>query len=403
MTIHTVSAGETIHSISEQYGVPESRIVADNALGTISKLLVGRALLISRPQCTYVVRGGDTLQSIADRYGVSTLSLLQNNSHIGNGRLLPSQILNVSFEKEYEKPIIVSAYTEAASAAQIESCLPHITYLHIQNAVFLQNGNVSLLENAVPLVSLAKQYHAESILVVECKNDYENRGSRRLAELLASPGATERFIHTLTAVAEKNGFAGLEIQCFCAEPAVQARMNEMVLALDGVCKEKGLLLSLPKLPGAQGFPYDFGSISPLWSYVWDDAGTRSPAAPLNKMKEVLAETPHDFKEKTLLGIPAFAVEYGSNGKRALQVSVLPEIGTVQFDAITQTPQVYCSAKRETRELLCFEDARSYAGKLALVKEFGLGGINVMSLAYDAPILWKVLNQNFTVQKIRKIC
>lgn len=403
MTIHTVSAGETVHSISELYGVPESRIVTDNALGPTSKLLQGRSLLISKPQSTCTVRGGDTLQGIAERHGVSLLSLLQNNPQLCSGRILPSQVLSIAFETEYAEPIVVSAYTGTASIAQIEACLPYITYLHVQNAVFLQNGEVSLLENAAPLVSLATRYHAESILTVDTADPLGDRSSRKLTELLTSPVATERFIGSLTSTAEKNGFRGVEVQFFCAEDGERAQLNELLIALEGVCKEKGLLLSLPTLPeAAEGTPLDLGDLSLLWSYVWDNTAARSPVAPLDRMYDTLSE-PHrkPYLHKTLLGIPTFAIEYGQSGKKILSVDTLPELGTVKFDAVTQTPFLDLPASRDTRgHLLCFEDVRSYAEKLALVAKFGLGGINVMSLSYDAPVFWKLLNQSFSIRKAR---
>lgn len=397
MTIHIVSEGETVHSVSERYGVPESRIITDNAIGPTSKLLVGRALLISNPQSTCTVRGGDTLQGIADRFGVSILSLLQNNPHLCGGRVLPSQVLNLSFEKEYEEPISVSVYTGTASVTQIEARLPYVTYLHVQNATFLHNGEVSLLENAAPLVALATRYHAVPILTVECNNAYGSRSRRELTGLLASPATTERFIRSLTSVAEKNGFLGVEVCFFCTEDAEQARLNEMLASLNGVCKEKGLLLSLPSLPDAKkDAPFDLGDLSPLWSFTWENAATHSPVAPLNKIRTALSDAQRQpYLHKTLLGVPLFGVGYLENGKKTLCANTMPDIGTVEFDRETRTPFIQLPAKRG---LYCFEDVRSYSEKLTLVKEFALGGINVMSLSCDDSVFWELLNQYFHIKK-----
>ena len=67
MKIHSVSLGEGIRTIAEQYGVPESRILFDNGLDAKQKLYPGQTLIIGEPIRTDSVRGGDTPERIAAR------------------------------------------------------------------------------------------------------------------------------------------------------------------------------------------------------------------------------------------------------------------------------------------------------------------------------------------------
>ncbi len=408
MIIHTVTLGETLHSISEKYGVPESRILIENALDPIKKLIVGQTLLIGMPEKICTVRGGDTLQSIAERNHISLLSLLQNNPQIHFDHLTPSQTLNIAYEKEGNRQIAVSAYTATASFSQVEKYLPYITNLHIQNAVYVQNGEISLLENAAPLVSLAKQYHALPILTVECTDERGRWCGRKAVEIFESPKASERFLTSLVSVAMKNGFSGIEIHLFAENSPEQYKLADFLLALHGVCAENGLLLSIPVLP-TTNMPLDLGDMLPVWSYIWDDEAERSPVAPINCIEKTLqSEKMYNGLQKFFLGIPTFGVEYikagSKNTKNTIPVAdalqhVPSQSGVAEFDEATQTPFVLLPAGRGYGErLICYEDARSYSAKLDLVDRYNLSGVNVMSLAYDAPLLWRILNQRFYIKK-----
>lgn len=391
MIIHTVSQGETFHSISEQYGVPESRIVTENALDPVHKLIEGQTLLISKPEKTWTVRGGDTLQSIAEHNGISILTLLQNNPQINYTRLIPSQTLNIAYAKK-EREISVSAYTAAASFSQVEKYLPYITNLHIQNSSYIQNGEVSLLENAAPLVSMAKQFHALPILVVECTDEYGRWSSRKTREIFDSPILTERFLWSTISTAEKNGFSGVEIHLFASDAAERQKRTEALIALQGLCNEKGLSLSLPILPSAfDDADIELGGLLPLWNCFGAD---------LCKIETMLSDSIL-YREKLLPGIPTFGIEYLKSGKTVIRNAEIMQYirqhsGRITFDDNTQAPVAHFSAgpNRQFR----FEDARSYAAKLALVDRYDLGGIYVMSLAYDAPVLWHMLNQKYSIIK-----
>lgn len=70
MYIHTVKDGESLYDIAKKYGVSATKIIENNGIDGADILPVGRKLLILTPTKTYTVRGGDTLHSISDRFGV---------------------------------------------------------------------------------------------------------------------------------------------------------------------------------------------------------------------------------------------------------------------------------------------------------------------------------------------
>ena len=416
MIIHTVAKGDTIYSVSKQYSVPESRIITDNFLDPTKKLTVGQTLIISRPLKVWSVRGGDTISSIADRNNTSVLTLLQNNPQIFSGRLTPSQTLNIEYGKESSENIIVSAYTGNASANIIESKLPYITMLHIQNAAYIHEGKINILKNAEPLISLSKQYRALPILSLECSDERGKLKAECLKTVLDSPAATEKFIQSVLSAMRNFGFAGIEIQICCQDNYDRYKFYDMMLALGGVLKENGFLITVPHIPeignaeAAEVFG-DIADYTPLWSYIWDDEASGSPASPFNKVTDALDEAAAiNLCGKALLGVPTFGVEYapssGGNRKNIVDASeglrILHSLPvTAEFDEASKTPFVRYSDRIRSGEIiktLRYEDARSFSEKLDLIKIYGLAGVNVMSLDYDAPVFWQILNQRFKIAK-----
>lgn len=416
MKIHTVLLGESIRSVAEQYGVPESRILFDNELDAKQKLYPGQTLIIGEPTRTDSVRGGDTPERIAARNDMDVLTLLQNNPHLASEGLTPSQPLNIEYPKESGNPVFVHAYSGIASDAVLRRRLPLVSALSVQNAMLLQNGKVQLLDAAARMAALAREYRAQPMLCIEANDAYGRYDAGAVAQILSAPNLTERFIQSAMEAVKAGGFSGMEFSFSPVPAGDAARYNELLLAVAGLCEERGLHLFapwLPNLPDAASTAQnlmDTACLVPIWSYLYDDGKTASPAASLDRIQSALSDDfAAHYAKKLLLGIPTFGIDYtrAANGyrKRAVETEPLlralvppPEI---QFDEVTGTPRAaYSEDVRHspTAHTLCYEDVRSYAAKLTLTKQLGLCGVSVCSLAYDAPVFWQLLNQTCTVAK-----
>ena len=413
MIIHTVTPSDTIYSVSKQYGIPEARIITDNFLDPTKKLVVGQTLIISRPSKIFAVRGGDTLDSIAKENNISVLSILQNNPQVRTDKLTPSQTLNLSYDRTNARSIIVAAYSGDASLAQIEKYLPYISALIVQNAARIEDGNVSMLQDVSPTVSMAKKYRALPLLSLDCTNERGKWNGDCIAKLLDSPVATENFIQSAVKTAKANGFGGVEVSAAGLDTANGYRFVDMLLALQGVCGEHELICTSPLFP-IDGFDTnevniaDIASLVPLWNYIWDDDMAASPAAPLNKLQEMSNNsTIMQHKEKMLLGIPTFGVDYTEmgSGYRKNIINAADGISLTQkhhiaaeYNESTHTPFVRFEDNTHQRHIVHYEDARSISEKLDLLDALGLGGVNIMSLEYDSPVLWQILNQRYSIRK-----
>lgn len=135
---HVVRKGETLTSISRQYGVSINSIVQSNGLTNPDKILAGQTLALNsqRPitpspniqeigtpiNGQYVVKEGDTISRIAKAHGVSNTSLLAANQNIDPNKILAGQKILISnnepktklqtisepkpIKKEEENPIV---------------------------------------------------------------------------------------------------------------------------------------------------------------------------------------------------------------------------------------------------------------------------------------------------------
>ena len=416
MKIHTVTRGESIRSVAEQYGVPESRILFDNELDTSQKLYPMQTLVIGEPTRTDSVRGGDTPERIAARNDTDVLALLQNNPRLAAAGLVPAQPLNIEYDKGGERPIFVHAYSGTASDAALQKRLPLISALSVQNAALLQSGKLQLLDAAARIAALARKFRAQPILCIEANDAYGRYDAGAVSQILSAPRQTERFIQSAMHAAKAGGFNGMELDFLPTPGGDGARLCELTLALAGLCEESGLHLFLPWLPNLPQAPtvaesqMDTASLVPMQSYLYDNGKAASAAAPLDRMREALSK---DFAvryaKKLLLGIPTFGIDYtrAANGyrKRAVEADThlrsLAPPPEIEFDEAAMAPRATYNENvhhAPTPHTLCFEDARAFAAKLELAKQFGLCGVSVCSLGYDAPLFWQVLNQTCTVAK-----
>lgn len=417
MVIHTVEDGDTVYSISKQYGIPESRLVIDNALSPERKLIPGQTLVVSMPTRTDIVRGGDSIGSIAERNEISVLSLLQNNPTISASELKPSQTLNIMYDKSASKSILVHAYTGTAADSSIAKRLPYISVLAVQNATRMQEGKVIPTGNRAALLNEAKKYRVLPLLCIDGTDEYGKYGENTISQIISSPKISERFIQSAVDTAIIGGYGGIEIILPTAPGGDAYRFAELLLAMQGICEERGLHLASPWLPFFDIKPQTLENqintvdLIPIWNFMYDDENTAAPAAPYTKAVELLGlNFIKKHASKLLLGIPTFGIDYtkSANGYRKQVVSVgdallkatAPTL-SAKFDDGSRTPYVdYTEDEHRfpVAHILRYEDARSYFEKFCLVDKFELGGVSIYSLENDAPILWQILNQRYEIAK-----
>ncbi|WP_232697919.1 M23 family metallopeptidase [Brevibacillus daliensis] len=76
---YTVQKGDTLSTISDQYGVSLKEIVQDNQIQNPNMVGIGLKLVINRKEITHSVEQGETIESIAKRYNLTAEEIINKN------------------------------------------------------------------------------------------------------------------------------------------------------------------------------------------------------------------------------------------------------------------------------------------------------------------------------------
>ena len=133
MKIHVVQPGNSVWSISRQYGVNPNRIIEANKLQENQNLVVGQALVIPSTETSYRVRPGDSLWSISNRFGVSVESILKLNNITLPSTLTPGQVLRIPEKSKNYGVIETNAFIQPSTpekeAALVNEVGEYLTYI----------------------------------------------------------------------------------------------------------------------------------------------------------------------------------------------------------------------------------------------------------------------------------
>lgn len=210
MQIHTVKKDETLYGIARKYGVPITKILADNDL-LGDRLTTGEELVIIKPTKTVTVKGGDTLDMISRRFGVRKGSIIRDNPFLlGRDKLRPGQILTVKHDEVKIGVGSILGYAEKGCRREkLAKALPYLTYLTI-SAAAIKNDTVIPTFSPADIKTLAES--SGKVVILGIKDEGEG-------DFLSSRERAERIITDAISLSSENGFMGISIS---AEKAAEA-------------------------------------------------------------------------------------------------------------------------------------------------------------------------------------
>lgn len=229
MIIHVVTAGDTLFSLAQEYGVPLSLIAIDNGLEVPEPLVPGQALVIRFPETVHTVRPGETLTSIARDYGISLRQLYQNNLALeGRPTIWPGQTLFISFRQEPGREIGVNAYAYPyINTTILTTTLPFLTYLTPFTYGFTPMGSLVQLDDARLLAS-ARNAGVAPLMHLSTLTQ-EGGFSNDLAHIALNDDTVQaNLINNIVATLQEKGYRGLDVDfeyCVVSESFPQAQMQ----------------------------------------------------------------------------------------------------------------------------------------------------------------------------------
>ncbi|QNK86177.1 LysM peptidoglycan-binding domain-containing protein [Sporosarcina sp. resist] len=402
MQIHVVHPGETLWLIAQRYGVTVTQIVTANQLESPSKLVSGLALVVPTPTQTHTVQPGENLTQIAQRYGTTVEEISKINQIQNPNMILSETILTIPAHK----PVIdVNAYTINTGETGAE------------------DGGLSTIDDTAMLQSAA----AERVVPVMAITNFSATaaGSSLAHSVLASTDIQDVLLTNILKVMKEKGYQGLNIDFENVLPADRENYNQFLQRAVDRLHPEGYSVSTalaPKISDEQkGVLYEAHDYAEhgrivdfvvLMTYEWGyRLGPPQAISPLNEIKRVLDYAVTVIpRNKILFGFQIYARDWllphvqGQEAetfsqqeaiRRAIQYGV-----AIQYDPIAQSPFYrYTDAEGRNHEVW-FEDARSAQAKFDVVKDYNLRGISYWVLGYPFPQNWLLLEDNFTIRKIR---
>ena len=422
MTIHVVSAGETVNSIARLYDVSPGLLARQNQLPPSGELVVGQALVVLFPTQTHTVGPGDSLFSVARRYGVSVQELLRNNYFLlGLSDLPIGAELVISLPEESRGTLAVNGYAYPfISQAVLSQQLPYLTNLTPFTYGITPSGGLVPLADDM-LLAAANRYGVTPWMHLSTLTEAGNFSSALGQQLLTDPEGQAMLIQAVESTMLSRGYRGLDVDFEYLPGALAQPYAAFIAALQRRLAPYGYPVTVavaPKQYGGQpGLLYeghDYPALGAaadyvlLMTYEWGYTyGPPMAVAPLPQVRQVLSYALSVIPaEKLFLGVPTYGYDWPLPFVQGMTqaASLSPQMALalarrygveIQYDETAQAPWFRYRENGRDHEVW-FEDARSAQAKLDLAAENGLRGVGLWNLMRLFPQLYLLLNSGYTI-------
>ena len=424
MTIHVVSAGETVAGIAESYGVDPARLAADNAVPPSGALAVGQTLVVRFPRTVHAVQPGETLFSIARDNGLTVRQLWRNNWFLGGtADLRPGDALVLSFFDEKLGAAATNGYAYPfIQDALLRRQLPYLTYLTPFTYGITASGGLLPLEDDA-LLAAARQAGTRPVMHLSTLTESGQFSTDRAVLVLTDPQVQDQLVSDVLQAVRTRGFAGVDVD-FEYLPGTQAAEYAAFLSrLQRLLHAQGAFLwaaLAPKTsadqPGLLYEGHDYAAIGAAtdgvlvmayeWGYTY---GPPMAVAPLPNVRAVLDYAVTEIPpEKIFLGVPNYGYDWplpfvqgttraqSISNQYAIELAIRYDIA-IQYDEAAQSPFFHYTDDSGTVHEVWFEDARSMAAKLELIAEYGLQGAGFWNLMRPFSQTWLTLDSLYDIR------
>jgi spore germination protein len=425
--IHVVSAGESLWSIAQMYGVDFQTIADANQLPNPDQLVIGQALIIPVGGRVYWVEEGETLSSISERFQVPVEEIVSfNNIEYPNN--IPTWFrLYIPSDYRQKPAVDVGAYVDLGitgeeSPQYVDEVGQYLTYVQIFSYELNADGTLTPIDDQA-IINTALENQVVPLMVI---TNLENGAfdTELVTTVLQSEELQNRLLDESIAIMDEKGYLGLDFDLEYLGAQNREQYNDLMRKARVRLDERGYFLSSalapqvePGMPGVLYEGHDYaahGEIADfvfLMTYEWGwTGGPPMAVAPLNEVRRVIeyaaSVMPND---KIMMGIPLYGYDWtlpfveGVTRARAIDHQEAIRLAAehnaiIEYDTVAQSPFFnYVDDEGQEHEVW-FEDARSMQAKFDLVKEFGLRGFYYWVLGWEFPQNWLLIDANFTVNK-----
>lgn len=418
--IYVVKEGDTIDSVSAQFGISRSRLIYDNQIYA-GRIVNGQALLILEPAVVHTVAAGDTLSSIAREYGTTVQSVVRKNPYLLNEvNLMPGDVLTIEYAQEKLGSMNVTGYAYPyISTETLREALLYLDELLVFSYGFTTSGTLIPPAMEEPLIDQALEFGVDPMLVLTPFAETGTFNNQLVKAVSEDLEMQQTLIDNLVRTVQEKRYAGVDVDFEYILPedregyaAFVGNLRERMNALG--CKVSVALA--PKVSAdQQGLLYegmDYALLGAnadsvfLMTYEWGYAyGPPMAVAPINKVRQVLDYAVTEIPvEKIYMGIPNYAYDWplpyvrGTTRARSIgnveAVEIADQNGAqIRFDEIAKSPFFDYTLSGIEHEVW-FEDVRSIDVKLKTAHEYNFSGVGYWNLMRPFRANWLLIDSLF---------
>lgn len=274
MLIYTVKPGNTLAGISRRYGLSPLRIAADNGLSDMSRLVPGQNLLINVVSVRYILDEGQTLFSISQEYGVPLDELIKANPGLNPLNLRPGDTVMIPVaRREKRRPILVNGYAYPSINTNSLNCvLPFLTFLSPFSYKLTPTAELVPPDDG-DLIFRAQRSAVMPIMVVTNIFD-EGFSTEALSGVLASEELQERLIGNILSELTGKNYYGVNMDIEYIAPDDRERYNAFLERLTERLHNEGFVVMsalAPKIsadqPGVLYEAHDYAEQGRIADYI----------------------------------------------------------------------------------------------------------------------------------------
>jgi spore germination protein len=305
-------------------------------------------------------------------------------------------------------PTDTSSYTALAkNVDKIKTIIPFWGTIEENGALADRGGN----DHA----SVVKYAHANGVKVLLMVNNAKQTGSTTpVHTVLASPALRKTAIDNIEAYIKKYGLDGVNIDFEMVPAGDRAGLTAFMKELYGRLQPQGYIVSIDVFPKTDenndvSAAYDYGQLALYADRIvimaYDNHGVWSGAGPIadinwveNNLKYALRFIP---KNKLYLGVAGYGYDWSSKGVEGLEYAPIMDLAakygaTVEWDEASKSPHFSYTGADGVKHDVWFENSKSVAYKLDLVRKYDIAGAALWKLGGEDPGYWRVVQDKFAL-------
>lgn len=372
----------------------------------------------------HVVEKGDSLYSIGKKYGVTIEQLISANGPTVQPTLIIGQAVIVPQNSEKLGSVIANGYVyPGVERQQFISALPYLSLITPFSYGIQTSGELVDLDDR-EIIKVAENNNVLPLLLITTLTDTGRFSSQNAAAVLSSDEASHRLADNIVKKLQTGNYYGVDIDFEYIPPEYGEAYVDFITLLHSLASPLGYKVFVavaPKTASTQrGLLYEAHNYAKLgeaadyilvmtyeWGYTY---GPPMAIAPIDKVEQVVqyavSEIPSD---KLLLGIPNYAYDWTLPFKKGdaaqsmsnnAAVSLARQKGAqIEFDNTAMTPFFTYYDQNGAQHEVWFEDARSVAAKMQLLRDYQLAGYSIWNIMSFYKPMMTVMSQLFDIRRL----